>query len=260
MFTVEDGKSTDAHPFELRAGIGYESRGSLAAELAFGLILPSTRRFLSFDPFLLDGVEVTDDAFALSLPLATLLAAGVEVWVAEELALRVGAHAQLGGSVGHGSPAEIEAANDLGTALVWLPLTWANALVELAYSSSEELGEDPMSARTSVFVVNPGVRFAIDLELGLQFIPGVSAPIQLGTRRASPRRHRWSELRGGLFTEVGAEEAERDPSCGSTNGRAQGTERRAHQRSGLRAGETCGKAADDPPTGLLGLSEVRVAT
>jgi hypothetical protein len=38
---------------------------------------------------------------------------------------------------------------------------------------------DGTSAHSSLLVVNPGLRFAINTPWGLQTVPGVSAPIQL---------------------------------------------------------------------------------
>ena len=64
-----------------------------------------------------------------------------------------------------------------GLALVWLPFTWANALVELAWLSTETI-VDAGSERASALVVNPGLRFAIDVPGGLQIVPGVGVPIQ----------------------------------------------------------------------------------
>ncbi len=66
-----------------------------------------------------------------------------------------------------------------GVALVWLPLEWANGLVELAHLSSVAVNDDGTTARSQAFVVNPGVRFALTFDSGLQVVPGLSAPVQL---------------------------------------------------------------------------------
>jgi len=65
-----------------------------------------------------------------------------------------------------------------GAALVWQPFTWLNPRVEVAWMSSEEIRDAGPAVRTSVFVVNPGVRVAIDFASGLQVVPGLSAPVQ----------------------------------------------------------------------------------
>lgn len=64
-----------------------------------------------------------------------------------------------------------------GAALAWLPFTWGNALVEVAWLSTEGI-VDTGSERTQTLYVNPGLRFAIDVPGGLQIVPGVSAPIR----------------------------------------------------------------------------------
>ncbi len=59
------------------------------------------------------------------------------------------------------------------------PLAWVNALVELSFVSAEEVG-DTENHRTRELVVNPGLRFAIDVERwGLQIVPGVSVPLRV---------------------------------------------------------------------------------
>jgi hypothetical protein len=66
-----------------------------------------------------------------------------------------------------------------GMAVVWQPLKWLNALVEVSHAWTEELA-DAGSDRVSTLVVNPGLRFAIDHRAsGLQVVPGFSAPMQV---------------------------------------------------------------------------------
>jgi len=67
---------------------------------------------------------------------------------------------------------------NLGLALVWLPGTWSNVLVEVAYLTTENVADASGTSRDSSIVVNPGLRFAIDFDSGLQIVPGVSAPIE----------------------------------------------------------------------------------
>lgn len=66
-----------------------------------------------------------------------------------------------------------------GAALVFLPVTWANALVELVHTTSEAVVPGGGKARGSAFIVNPGLRFAIDFDSGLQIVPGICAPIEI---------------------------------------------------------------------------------
>lgn len=66
-----------------------------------------------------------------------------------------------------------------GFAPVFQPLPWMNALVELSFLSAEEVG-DTENQRTRELIVNPGLRFAVDVERwGLQIVPGVSVPLRV---------------------------------------------------------------------------------
>jgi hypothetical protein len=62
----------------------------------------------------------------------------------------------------------------LGAALVWQPLHWLNPLVEVSWTSFA----DSRDQRTSALVLNPGVRFALDVSDELQIVPGLSAPVR----------------------------------------------------------------------------------
>ena len=46
--------------------------------------------------------------------------------------------------------------------------------------TTQEIRDDRTRPRSSNFVVNPGLRFAINCRSGLQIVPGVSVPIQFG--------------------------------------------------------------------------------
>jgi hypothetical protein len=65
-----------------------------------------------------------------------------------------------------------------GVAMVWLPLTWANPLVEVVHLTTQEIQDGGTRSRNSTVIVNPGIRFAINCRSGLQIVPGISAPIQ----------------------------------------------------------------------------------
>jgi hypothetical protein len=66
-----------------------------------------------------------------------------------------------------------------GLALVWLASARINPLVELLHVTAEEIGDEGTRSRRSTIIVNPGIRFAINLKSGLQIVPGISTPIQL---------------------------------------------------------------------------------
>lgn len=72
----------------------------------------------------------------------------------------------------------------VGAALVWLPTYRVNALVEALHQSSAAGASAP---RESSFILNPGLRVAIDFKSGLQIAPGLSVPIEFrdGSRRTS---------------------------------------------------------------------------
>jgi hypothetical protein len=69
---------------------------------------------------------------------------------------------------------------NLGASLVWLTAPRFNALLEAVYVREEESIGDGRTAHESVFLLNPGVRFAIDRPSGLQIVPGISFPIGVG--------------------------------------------------------------------------------
>lgn len=101
-------------------------------------------------------------------------------------------HANAGGTLTPGakSPAGATARTldaVVGGALVWLPLTWANALVEVAHVTGQDVTGAGTVATSSELVVSPGFRFAIDFASGLQIVPGVAVPVHLsdGTSAAN---------------------------------------------------------------------------
>jgi hypothetical protein len=73
-----------------------------------------------------------------------------------------------------------------GLALVVLPLSWLNLLVEVAHLSTLELRDDGGRERRHALLIQPGVRFALNLRPGgLQIVPGLAAPVTVsaeGTR------------------------------------------------------------------------------
>jgi hypothetical protein len=78
-----------------------------------------------------------------------------------------------------GDEAETFAWN-LGASLVWLAAPRFNVLLEAVYVREEEAVGDGRTAHESAFLLNPGVRFAIDRPSGLQIVPGISFPTGVG--------------------------------------------------------------------------------
>jgi len=78
-----------------------------------------------------------------------------------------------------GDKADLSAWN-FGQSFVWLAHPNANALVEFVYSSGEVVAGPGLKERVNSFYINPGVRFAINFENGLQIVPGIAVPIGVG--------------------------------------------------------------------------------
>lgn len=69
----------------------------------------------------------------------------------------------------------------LGQSVIWLPFPKFNLLAEAVYSKAFYGGEDAGDS----FIVNPGVRWAHDLDNGLQIVPGISVAVELGAESTS---------------------------------------------------------------------------
>lgn len=65
-----------------------------------------------------------------------------------------------------------------GTSVVYLAEPTFNLLVELVGTSDEIIGTS--AERDDTFFINPGMRYAINFDSGLQIVPGVSFPIGIG--------------------------------------------------------------------------------
>ncbi|MGC4115022.1 MAG: hypothetical protein QM765_10510 [Myxococcales bacterium] len=99
-----------------------------------------------------------------------------------ELGRYFSAHFNLGATISPGvgvwgGPEGIAVDANAGAAIVFEPLSWMNALVEVAYNTTEDIGEAGRT-RSHSLVVNPGLRFAIDVG-SLQIVPGISVPMQV---------------------------------------------------------------------------------
>lgn len=69
---------------------------------------------------------------------------------------------------------------NLGQSFVWLANPHYNFLLETVWNGSETVVAPGRTARTHTFLVNPGVRWAINAPHGLQIVPGVGMPIGVG--------------------------------------------------------------------------------
>jgi hypothetical protein len=68
----------------------------------------------------------------------------------------------------------------VGAAFVWLPTHAVNGILEVLHQTQDQFDGAGALQRTSAVIVNPGMRFAIDFPSGLQIVPGLSFPIELG--------------------------------------------------------------------------------
>lgn len=72
---------------------------------------------------------------------------------------------------------------NLGESTIWQATRAFNVLVEISYESSETVTANDETAREHSLLVSPGVRWAHNLESGLQIVPGVAAPLGVGPSR-----------------------------------------------------------------------------
>lgn len=68
-----------------------------------------------------------------------------------------------------------------GASLIYLVNENFNIMLEAAGTSGEFVQPDGSKQKSSTLFINPGVRFAINCKSGLQIVPGISAPIGIGS-------------------------------------------------------------------------------
>lgn len=67
-----------------------------------------------------------------------------------------------------------------GMSVIWLVAEKFNLMVEFAGAANEKADGSGGISRENTFFVNPGARFAIDFDSGLQIVPGLALPIGVG--------------------------------------------------------------------------------
>jgi hypothetical protein len=72
---------------------------------------------------------------------------------------------------------------NLGQSLIWLVAPKFNAVFEVAYARLETVVAANRTAAMESWLLNPGIRWAIDCKNGLQVVPGVSMPMGVGPSR-----------------------------------------------------------------------------
>lgn len=78
-----------------------------------------------------------------------------------------------------GSRADVTGVN-YGASLIYLVNDNFNLLTEFVGGMNEAVEEAGRVERENWFLINPGMRFAIDVDWGLQIVPGLSFPIGIG--------------------------------------------------------------------------------
>jgi hypothetical protein len=71
----------------------------------------------------------------------------------------------------------------LGQSLIWLAHPKLNLMFESIWTSAHGVVGPRQTARTSEFLLSPGLRGAIDLPSGLQIVPGIAFPFGVGSSR-----------------------------------------------------------------------------
>ena len=69
---------------------------------------------------------------------------------------------------------------NLGQSTVWLASPRINLLIETLWTSSEEVVGPNVTMRSQDLYMSPGVRWAYNLNHGLQIVPGIGVPLGIG--------------------------------------------------------------------------------
>ncbi|MEP6550289.1 MAG: transporter [Gemmatimonadales bacterium] len=71
----------------------------------------------------------------------------------------------------------------LGQSVIWLANPKLNVMLESIWTVAHEVAGPRLTARSTEFLLAPGVRGAIDFPSGLQIVPGLAFPFGLGSSR-----------------------------------------------------------------------------
>ena len=71
----------------------------------------------------------------------------------------------------------------LGQSVIWLAHPNLNLMLESVWAVTREVTGPRQTARTTEFLLSPGLRTAINLRSGLQIVPGLAFPIGIGASR-----------------------------------------------------------------------------
>ncbi|MEO7823516.1 MAG: transporter [Gemmatimonadaceae bacterium] len=166
-------------PAEETAGIGdialnyrYQIGGGEGPRLAFApratLLLPtgSSRR----------GLGSGGTGFQINLPLSAKLSPGFVAHSNAGLTYTPRARDTFG---------NVAAARSytLGQSIIWLTHPKLNLMLESTWTASHDVSGAGQTQRSTEFLLSPGVRGAIDFASGLQIVPGIAFPFDVGASR-----------------------------------------------------------------------------
>lgn len=154
--------------------------GDVAFNYRYQLMLNETLalvpRFSTLFPTGDDKNDFGSGAFGyqMNIPLSIELS---DTWVT---------HFNMGSTVTPGHKGEDGAEADtfgfnLGASLVCLVSENVNFMFETVWNSSESVLSDGSKTREDILILNPGARYAINFESGLQVVPGIAFPLSLGS-------------------------------------------------------------------------------
>jgi hypothetical protein len=71
----------------------------------------------------------------------------------------------------------------LGQSVIWLAYPKLNVMLESTWTSAQDVTGPRQTARSTEFLLSPGLRGAIDFPSGLQIVPGLAFPFGIGSSR-----------------------------------------------------------------------------
>lgn len=71
----------------------------------------------------------------------------------------------------------------LGQSAIWLAHPKLNLMLEGTWTAAEDVAGPRQTARSTEFLLSPGLRGAIDFPSGLQIVPGIAFPFGIGSSR-----------------------------------------------------------------------------
>jgi len=141
---------------------------------------------------------IFDEALALAPRFSTLFPTGdykngfgsgtlgyqVNIPLSIELSDKWVTHFNMGSTAIPGSREEGGASADtfgfnLGASVIRLVSENFNLMFETAWNSSESVLSDGTKTRDNALILNPGLRYAINCDSGLQIVPGIAFPIEV---------------------------------------------------------------------------------